>query len=147
MRPSPIAVELIRGRVADWSVGEKAILDELNAATERNPAALLEMPKPMTVSNLLPLLTKEELTAVRQEPWLVSFIGDVKAQDREAVLQWAAVAEMTGLVSAATRDAVLNEVLATIPDPAYRANLSWAELALGRPVDADDLRAARPEGA
>lgn len=142
--PTAAAIAAIRARVTDWTQSDAAILSALNAADQPNPMPQAQVRKPMSVSALFAKVSAASRAKLASRPGLPQAIMDIRSQDPSAVLNWVQLFVDTLDLTPAEAAALQAEINATIPDPKYRAQLSWAEINLGRPVDAADLTAARP---
>lgn len=142
--PTPAAITAIRARVTDWSPADREIRDALNTRSMANPAAQLQVPKPMTVGALMGRLGQASRAKIGSRPGLSQCILDVRAGDRPAVKNWVQLFSDLADITVDEAGAIVAEVDATIGDPEWLPLLSWAEIELGRLVDTDDIVAARP---
>lgn len=143
--PTPAAIAAIQARVSDWSPTDAEIAAALNAATEINATPQELVPKALTVEALMGVLSPEAVAHFYQHPSWGLMRDDVRAQNRVGVATWTAAAFAAGRIAQADHDAVAAELAAQVDDPDWSAMVSWAVLALGRPVDARDVAAARPQ--
>lgn len=146
MSPSPDAVAAIRARVAELGLDAARPADvarALNTPDRPNPAAPPPpVPAPLDPDALLGSLAPESAARLFANPNLGRFLDDLHAGDRDRVRRWAALAVQAGAIGRAEGAALAAACDATTPDPSHRAEVSWAEAIVGRPVDADDVAAA-----
>jgi hypothetical protein len=145
--PSPSALEALRARVTDWSATDEALVAALNAPDRPNPTPQGTVPAPLSESALLALLTDPtngSLVRLVEWPNFGLLKADIAAQNRAGVLLWAQALAAAGLIAPGEAGALSAYVQGTEPDPSWPAEVSWAEATLGRSVDGDDIREARP---
>jgi hypothetical protein len=143
--PSPEAIQSIRARVTDWTPDNAAIAAALNAPVAPNPVPRGTVAVPIAVSGVLGALSPASRARLVNVGFLSHVRDDINAQNRESVALWAEVLLDGGFLTADEDQAILGLIGATQPDPAWPAQISWAVATLGRPVDAADIHAARPE--
>lgn len=146
MNPTPEAIEAIRDRVSDWTPLDAEIAAALNEATEANPEPQGSIPRQITIERLMAecQVPPEEIAALVNSGLLMAIRDDAAAQDRGGLATLAQCALIAGLIEQSTYATVLAWLQGTDPEPDYQPLLSWAELNLGRSVDAGDLAASRP---
>lgn len=146
-RPSPALIEWIRAQVSDWGEDDAAIAATLNARTVENPVEAPVIPKPMDALAILPMLEPESLAKIEGVPGLLTTINTaIGLGHREEVQRWVLYCHFREHITEAERDALLAELAATVPDPAYQAELPGVVVEFGRRVDAADVAAAREAG-
>lgn len=145
MTPSAEAVAKIIAVVPpdDWSSKtDVQILTDVQAMTVSNPESQTNTLPTMTATNILGLLSTS-LAKLASVPTIVAVRDDIRAQDREGVLNWAALYLAAGLITSAEYEAVLAFVNTPVADPNYSAVVSWAKVNLGREIQLEDIQAAR----
>jgi len=142
--PNPAVIAAIRGRVVDWTPTNAQIAATLNTANIANPTARLNVPKPMTTAALLGLIVNANKAKVYGRAVLSDLRGDIRAGDRTGVKSWFGLALVAADITSAEYTALVAEVDAVVPDPSWPAQVSWAQLNIGRPLDASDIAASRP---
>jgi hypothetical protein len=148
--PSPAAIAAIRAAVADWSADDATIAADLNARTVPNPdPEPPPVPAPVDEGALLTLIQSDPATVDRLNDYshLDRVLDALEGGNRTSIGRWFVLltsgsAPVIGPDMAARVQAALG---ATAPDPSWTPDLPWATATLGRPVDADDVAAARPE--
>lgn len=143
MNPTPQAIAAIRARVADWAQSDAAIVAALNAPDHPNPIPQPQVPKPMTTTGLLGKVSGPGKGKIYTRPAIVGIQDDVRRGDRMAVRNWFGLALAGGDIDQAEYAALTAEIDATVPDPNWPPQVSWAQATLGRPADTDDVAAAR----
>lgn len=147
--PSDAAKQAIREYVTpvEWAESTDAELrDRLNAPSIPNPSPQSSVLAPISVTGLMQLLTPEEAGKVLNTAWVTDFRDAVVSGDRERALNWVNAAAFVALVSPESRNAVAGAIMQEVLDPDWPAQVSWAEVNLGRQVDIDDIAAARAAG-
>lgn len=145
MNPSAEAVAAIRQHVADWTPTDADIAAALNApAIDNDPGTRPTVAKPISVSSLMGMVSSASRARIYDRPGVVAFRDDMTRGDRAAVANWFVMAHDAGDLSDAEYAALMAELQATQPDPAWPAKVSWAQVHIGRPVDAQDIAASRP---
>jgi hypothetical protein len=136
---------LIAARVAgDFDQhDDAAIRDVLNAATEPNPTPQGTKPRTLRMAELMGLASVGTRAALLANPNLAAARADVIAQDHHGVSTWLMGYASAGIIPLDEAQAMLAYVQTPVPDPAWLAQVSWAVLNLGRPVDEQDIAAAR----
>jgi hypothetical protein len=144
--PSPAALSAIRGRVSDWSASDPEVAAALNAPDPAypNPGPRPDIPRPFGLADVVNAVDPARRMAIK--PYLAVITPLVIAQDRGRILAGFDAAVAIGDAQQSDRDAVAAVLAGTTPDPAWRADLSWAEATLGRPADLADVAAARAAG-
>lgn len=156
--PSPEAVQAIRTRVVglglDWeAVTDGQVLDALRADTVPNTDPQPDVTADFQATDFLAVFEGDAAHAERliHSP---AFVGPIvalldapnpkTAAQLRQIGGWAQALLLAEDVSPAQYQAITAILSATRPDPAYRETLPRIETALGRPLDADDVAAARP---
>lgn len=147
MNPSAPAVAAIVARVATIPGGfpgnsDAQLAGFLNAPTVANPAPQAQVPRPFTASDLVSAAapsSRQALGPVLSGAAAALIVG----QDAPHLAAGLDALALVGTITAVDQAAMKAVLAQTLPDPAYRPQLGWAEATLGRPVDAADLAAAR----
>lgn len=146
MNPSPPAITAIKAQVGmlagTWANTDAQIVDALNAPSVPNPVTSApSVPKPITAQSLFACLDAATLAKLWPPPdELTKAIG---SGDVAALALWVGYMQSASLITSAQVTALQNALAATQPDPAWAAEISWAQLHLGRPVDLQDLALVR----
>lgn len=145
MNPSPQAVAAIRSAVADWTPDDAAIAASLNAPSIPNPDPQGQVPRPCLESTLFPLLSPASAVKVSAHPNFAVIKADIDGGNRAGLIgMWCPVLVGGAYITQPECDAIMAYLQGTDPDPAWPAQISWAQANLGRPVDASDIAASRP---
>jgi hypothetical protein len=146
MNPSPEAVAAIRARVADWSPTDAEVASALNAPTVDNPTPAATVPIPFLTRDLMGTLDQPALAKIMALPSLARLLEDIERGEPGRLDNWIALLTAGGAISQAQAGVISGVVHATGPDPSWPSLISWAQASLGRPVDVDDVAAARASG-
>lgn len=147
MNPSPQAIAAIRAHVTDWTPDDATIAANLNAPSVTNPTPQASVPKPFTFADVMGCLTPASIDNVRGLPTSTALITAINARDVTSILNWlGALQAGTALITAAEAQAVQTVVTATELDPSWQAQIGWGVANLGRPLDSEDVAAARAAG-
>jgi hypothetical protein len=146
VNPSPAAVNLIRSEVSDWSPSDPAIVAELNTPSIPNPTSRGTVPVPLSVAAVLGALSQASIMNLftKGSGIVPTIRDDLNAQDRNACALWAQGLAESSIITSGELGALQAVLTATQLDPSWPAQISWAQANLGRPVDAADVAAARP---
>lgn len=150
MNITPQAIALIRAHVESWTGDDATIRDALNDPVVDNPTPQANVPRVLYESELATLLNDPDNgSLVKLLNWVNFGLvkADIASQNRAGIALWAGELELLGILTAGEAAAVQGYALTPIPDPAYRAQIGWAEANIGRSVDLADIRAARPQEA
>jgi hypothetical protein len=142
--PSPQAVAKIRARVSDWSPDDAAIAESLNRPSLPNRP---QVPVPLVEDTLADYLTDAangSLVKLLNWPNYGRLADDIRSGDHAKVARWAPRLVVAGIITPGEAQALVGYINSTVPDPSWPAQISWAMAAIGRPVDASDVAAARP---
>lgn len=141
--PSPAAIALIREQVADWTGDDATIAASLNAPSIENPAPQPTIAKPFTARDLMGVLDSAAKAKLLTLPSLARLLNDIEAGVIEPLENWVAMLATGAIVTQEQAGALMAILHATEPDPSWPPQISWAESVIGRPVDTDDIAAAR----
>lgn len=145
MNPSPSAIASIRARITDWSPSDSTIAAALNAPSIANPTPQPQLPKPFSFGDVMGCLDSGSIAKIRDLATGIDLINKINAGDVVGIGHWIiALQAGTPLITSDQATAVTAVITATIGDPTWSAQLSWAAVNLGRPADAADLAASRP---
>lgn len=154
MNPSASAISTLQTYVATLSGGwsgntDAQIVATLNSPAVANPVAQGTIAVPFTRAQLLGALSVTSLLALRNYVGVTSVIADVDSGDVGKCNSWIQVlAASTGttaaVITSSEASALTSIVNATVPDPSWQAQISWAQQNLGRSVDANDIAESRP---
>lgn len=144
--PSPAAVAAIKAQVATiaggWSNTDAQLAAQLNAPSVANPQAQQQVPKRFVANDLA------SACAAANRANLVPLLAGaaaplIAAQDAGRLGAGLDALATIGSLSAADVTAMKAVMGQTEPDPNYQAQIGWAQANIGRPVDVQDLYAAR----
>jgi hypothetical protein len=152
VNPSPAAVALIAAEAdslpGGWAGNTDAqVAALLNAPSVPNPAPRPPVPKPCAESALFPLLSGGSAVKLSAHPNFAVLKADVDSGNRAGLVGlWCPVLVGGGFITPDEAAALAGWLTGSEPDPDWPEQVSWAEAALGRPVDESDVAAARPPG-
>lgn len=145
MNPSPALIDFIRERQPGWHLSDLEIAETLNALTTLNPVA--EAPQVRvrpTLAQLLACITDDGRRAqVVQWSLFPRLFDAYQAGDLETLRDLSAAALAAGFVGEAEIGAMGQLFAATQPDPEWQKELPLPLVEFGRPVDEEDVAAAR----
>lgn len=144
-RPSPKAIDAIRSRVADWTPDDRTIADSLNEPTVPNPTLQPTVPKPYRTRDLMEALDTAAIAKIKALPSLGRLLDDIAKGEPDQLENWISLLQSDGTIDQDQAGALYAIVHGTEPDPDWPANVSWAEVTIGRAVDESDIAASRPE--
>lgn len=142
--PSPAAIALIREQVTDWSPDDATIVADLNAPSIANPTPQPTIAKPFAARDLMGVLDSAAKTKLLTLPSLARLLDDIEAGAIEPLENWAGMLATGSIITQEQAGSLMAVLHATETDPNWPEQISWAEAVIGRPVDADDIAAARP---
>jgi hypothetical protein len=143
VHPSNEAITLIRDYVTDWSLDDAAIAAALNTATLANPIPAATVAKPFSVRDMMSSLDAAALGKIYNLPSLPRLLDDIEAGDLVRLENWLALLQAGGTLTAAQAATLSGMIHATMPDPSWSAQISWAVANVGRAVDFQDVADAR----
>ena len=122
-----------------------AIAAALNAANIPNPVTVApQVPYPWNFLALMSQVSAASLGKLANYQYLVELTADLRNRDTVAAQTWAALLAAAGILSPAENAAIQTMLARTIPDPAWTAMTSWAQLNLGGPILANDVAQCYP---
>lgn len=143
MNPTRLVVEWIRARSPDWSRSDQDIADALNAPRKPNPRPRGKVRKPLVGGSLIGLISDAAKRTIYNRPAIVGLQASVKERDRDGVKNWIGFAAIAGDVTSAEAAALVAEVDAMVDDPNWMPEVAEPTVAIGRELDADDVRQSR----
>jgi hypothetical protein len=149
MNPTAQQIAAIQANTSiDWTQPLATIAITLNTANVANPTSQGQIPMPLVFATVMNQLnsTSGSLAKLMNLPYLGQIVTDIRNQDRIAIATWATALSDTGTITTTEATAITALVNGTIPDPTWQAELSWAQINIGRAVDVNDLNYARPQG-
>lgn len=147
--PSPAAIAAIQDHVIDWGPTDAVIATSLNEPAITNPTPQGVIPNPLYESALLPLLNDPANGSLGKLVLWTNFgllKSDIRAGNRDGVLLWCQILTAVGYITMGECQAIEAYVAGTQADPVWQAQISWAQVNIGRSVDSDDIAASRPSG-
>lgn len=144
--PSAAAVAWIKAQKPDFTQTDAAIAAALNAETAANPLPHPTVPSILDEAPIMALLTDPANNSIgKLMSWvnLPLLFADIAAQARARVVVWVKTLPLSGLITASESTAILSYLNTPVPDPSYQATVSAPVAAIGRPLDAEDIEAAR----
>lgn len=136
----------IRARVTDWKPDDAAICADLNAATEPNPVTEApKIPVPFSPATLWQGLSPASLHAIAGSGIFSDLRADLLTGKREAVVSWVQFGAAAQLITSDEADALLTQLAATEPDPAWSKEVSWSAINLGRAAEVADVAEVRAQ--
>ena len=148
MNPSPNAIAWIKAFAAaldgGWAGNSDAvILAAANLPSGANPVPQGQVPTPYHFADLLAGLSASSIANLKNFPTLGLVIEQVNSGDLAASAAWITFFVVAALITTAEAAAISATVTATIPDPAWPAEIGAAAAALGRDLDLHDVLTAR----
>ena len=148
MNPSPTAITAIASKVPTLPGGwagnaDAAIAGLLNTPSVANPAAQGTVPNPFSAADLINAASPANRAALAS--LILGSAAFIIAQDRVHMTAGITALADCSAIQAADATAMIAVLDATIPDPSWPAQLSWAQINLGRPVDTADITVSRPQ--
>jgi hypothetical protein len=147
VHPSPLAIASIRAKVTDWTPSDATIAASLNTPSIANPTPQGQIAAPVYESELLGTLTDQgngSLVKLINWPNFGLLKADIEIQNRAGIGLWCQALTLAGYITQGEASAIVTYLGSAVADPSYQTLLSWAQVNLGRPVDADDITASRP---
>jgi len=141
--PTAAQIALIRARVTDWTPTDETITAALNTPAIANPAAQGTIPRRLVKMEVLGLIAPGHVAAVLNYPNLALVYAAFDAQDHASATSWAQALAMIGAIDNTDAAAVIGYINTPVPDPAWPAQISWAQANLGRAADTADVWTAR----
>lgn len=141
--PTPAAVTWLCAQVTDWALDDAALAMALNATLVENPVFCPQIPRPMDALSLIAHLSPESCAKLEGAQLITEVNRAISASERETVQRWVTYSVSRGHITTDEYGALMGELAELIPDPEWSAEIPVSVAALGRPVDADDLAAAR----
>ena len=163
--PTPAAVDWIRSHVTDWTPTDQELADGLNGDMVPNPTPQPTVPTPFLARDCMSLLSSASVADILGIPSFDSSIRPLlniinkSQEDISNLNDWAGALFKGGKLTQTEYDALAAPAPGTTagaqvglfnrtgPDPDWPATLPRPVVELGRTLDADDIQAARPEGA
>lgn len=144
---SPEAIAAIRDRAEslgiDWAARtDDEVLATLQADATANPASQGTIPRAFTLADLVNRVDASRRGTFRA--YIPALAPLVMIQDRSHIAAGISAALAIGDLTQSEADAILTLLSATDPDPDYSATVPNIDLIIGRPVNLDDVAAARP---
>lgn len=144
--PSAQAVAAIRAHITDWSQTNAQILSVLNAPVLANPVSQPTLPAPVLSADIINAISSASLAKCTRNTSFPGMHADILAGNRPQMLQWAQLFTKCGDITVSELTAITNLLNATMGDPAWKAQVSWSALNIGRQLDLDDIATARAAG-
>lgn len=135
MNITPAVIKQIKeflGALTGTAAELAAILNDRNINNPIPKAA--DVPNDFNFSTLAGLLGPTTAGRIANYIHLDRLIDDIRARDREAILLWSSVLTAGGILEPSEATAISNAVNASVPDPKWRAQISWIELEFGMDV-------------
>jgi hypothetical protein len=146
LNPTPELVAWIEDQDPDWSQPDEVIATSLNALTARNPLPRDSFPKPFTVPEVFALLSKASMKNLSKLHYVPDVRDKISANDREACGHYFELLFQSANITQSEYKAVVSLLAATVPDPGWTISVPETVANFGRPLDPDDVAAARPQG-
>jgi hypothetical protein len=148
MNPSPAAIAAINTYVGGLSGGwagntDAQIVTAANTPAIANPTPQGTVPTPFTFATLLGSLSQSSAANVESFPGISDLYNDIIAQNSARVLAAIALMTASGRILSSEATAMTATVNATELDPSWPAQVGWAQVNLGRPLDLSDSATAR----
>lgn len=141
--PTPSQIALIKSHFADWTLTDDALAALANAANIPNPVPQGTIPRVILSADLISQLSSASLAKATRNTSFPQMHSDIVAGLRPQMLDWAGLFAKCGDITAGEYTAIVAMINATVPDPNWKAQTSWALQNLGRSADAADMWTAR----
>lgn len=148
MNPSPVAIALINtyvtGLPGGWAGNTDAqVVAAANLASVANPVPQGTIFTPFTLASLAASISASSRSNLKSFAALDSLIADINANNIANCLAWWTVLAGMAVITSAEATALTATVQATELNPAWPAQVGWAQANLGRPMDIYDSQIAR----
>lgn len=150
-QPSPAAITaviaFVQARPNGFADDDATILAALNAPSISNPIPQPTVRKDWNLSQLFGMVSAASLGNISKLPYLEAVRSDLDNHDYDRVIGWAQLITAGGTITPTELGTIETNLTATEPDPSWAAQVSWAQVNLGRDARAEDVQAARlPQG-
>lgn len=147
MNPTPAAITLIQGYISGmsgaWTNADSVIVAAMNAPSITNPSPQGTVPVPYSSAQLLGCLSQGSAANLAAFPAIDQLYQDIQANNSANVAATVALLAAAGKIQSSEATAIEAILSATQPNPSWPAQIGWAQANLGRPVDSQDIEAAR----
>ena len=117
----------------------------LNQQNIPNPVTQApQVPKPWDFPTLMSLVSPASQAKLGTYQYLIELVSDLRNRDTVAALTWSSLLGSMGLLQVSEAQAIQALLTSTISDPAWTAQISWAQANLGGPVSVNDISQCYP---